>query len=145
VVEDSISEMLQPSSNNFSAVRLEEVEVEHNFISLWAALVVVVALVGVVAPLVEDLVVLAVVVSIVLLVFHSLLTFNTGHGRQQQQQRQRQPEPEPEEELYKGDDDIELLTGSNFNTKVLADKDNVWLVQFYSPSCKRIPLICNCL
>jgi len=43
--------------------------------------------------------------------------------------------------LYKGDDDIELLTGSNFNTKVLADKDNVWLVQFYSPSCKRFPLI----
>jgi len=67
VVEDSISEMLQPSSNNFSAVRLEEVEVEHNFISLWAALVaVVVALVGV-APLVEDLVLA--VVRIVLLVF----------------------------------------------------------------------------
>ena len=68
MVEDSISEMLQPSSNNFSAVRLEEVEVEHNFISLWAALVaVVVALVGVVAPLVEDLVLA--VVRIVLLVF----------------------------------------------------------------------------
>lgn len=67
MVEDSISEMLQPSSNNFSAVRLEEVEVEHNFISLWAALVaVVVALVGV-APLVEDLVLA--VVRIVLLVF----------------------------------------------------------------------------
>ncbi len=43
---------------------------------------------------------------------------------------------EQQEELYNSKGDINILTTSNFDKTVLDDSDSIWVVQFYSPSCK---------
>lgn len=73
--------------------------------------------------------------------FHFSSNMGGGHQQraqhqQQQRRQQQQQQQEQPQELYDNKGDVVILDSKNFDELVLKDASSIWMVQFYSPSCK---------
>jgi len=59
---------------------------------------------------------------------------NKKRAKAEKPKEEKQPEPEPEAEAPTGDDDVVVLTDSNFAEELEASQEP-WFVEFYAPWC----------